>query len=119
MTNILTLDEERARAGLERASLADLPPVDDGVDDENLQLPQEELLRLDDGFVLPPELSELRALLVLQAQAHNAENDDDFSSLLIGSGRRDALFLQSERYIALHSVFADGALGHLPRPTHA
>ena len=44
-------------------------PAPDGVggDDDELALPTEELLRLDDGTLLPEELTELRTLLQLQA----------------------------------------------------
>ena len=40
--------------------------ADDEIDEA--LLPAEELLRLDDGTTLPPELAEFRALLTLQAQ---------------------------------------------------
>ena len=45
---------------------APAPDGSDGGDDE-LALPTEELLRLDDGTLLPEELTELRTLLQLQA----------------------------------------------------
>lgn len=48
--------------------------------EDELDLPAEELLRLDDGTPLPPELTELRALLQLQAsfvQSRNEENEED------------------------------------------
>ena len=40
-------------------------------------LPTEELLRLDDGTLLPPELAELRSLLQLQASLLTPAADDD------------------------------------------
>jgi hypothetical protein len=64
---------------------APAPDGSDGGDDE-LALPTEELLRLDDGTLLPEELTELRTLLQLQAsfvgrggEAEEEESDEDLS----------------------------------------
>ena len=63
-------------------------PAPDGVDgdDDELALPTEELLRLDDGTLLPEELTELRTLLQLQAsfvgrggETEEAESDEDLA----------------------------------------
>ena len=65
---------------------APAPGGGDGDDDEELALPTEELLRLDDGTLLPEELTELRTLLQLQAsfvgrggEAEEAESDEDLA----------------------------------------
>ena len=68
--------------------------------DDELELPSEELLRLDDGTLLPPELAELRALLQLQAsfvQSRNEENEED----ALEHGEEPPVPGRSERLAAL------------------
>ena len=67
----------------QRHKAAPAPAKDGDGDDGELALPTEELLRLDDGTLLPEELTELRTLLQLQAsflgrggEAEEAENED-------------------------------------------
>ena len=49
----------------------------DGDDDDELALPTEELLRLDDGTLLPEEVTELRTLLQLQVSFVGREEEAD------------------------------------------
>ena len=75
----------------------------DADDNDELALPTEELLRLDDGTLLPEELTELRTLLQLQAsfvgrggEMEEVESDEDLADSA-ARARRDRLSMLREQ----------------------
>lgn len=88
--------------------------------DTPAEIPDEELLRLDDGTPLPPELSELRALLELHTsfaseEASSADTSDDpehaAQLAAIASAKinmlRDSLLAFDEGLLLLHDKLLD------------
>ena len=88
----------------QRHKAAPAPAKDGDGDDGELALPTEELLRLDDGTLLPEELTELRTLLQLQAsflgrggEAEEAENEDLADPAARARGERLAALREQQR----------------------
>lgn len=98
-------------------SVVDRLTLDGGADIESHEeeiegLPEEELLRLDDGTVLPVELAELRTLLQLhQAQHSSSDETDDPRLAAIAEAKaeamRDLLLGFEENILLLHDKLLD------------
>ncbi|KAL1520718.1 hypothetical protein AB1Y20_022287 [Prymnesium parvum] len=77
------------------------------LEEEEDGLPPEELLRLDDGTLLPPELTEIRSLLQLQASLLSHSPSDEEGLFVPEAGLSEDELQRTAKLHALHAMKAE------------